>query len=254
MAKTTSLTITLYDVPANTNTAVMEWAVTDYRSAKLCIQGSSNSEHQMTELAVIHDNIYVYLRESNQSFTQDTFIQYYAKVDEANGNVIILANSTLPNTDFTIFGIMLEVINRSSADDTISQDKILDAATSMRGLYPEDSTDYVKAQTGSLYREDLIATMDREISDGLYTLNTPAFAALTLSEQEAYLNNLANVINTRSADLQTAIDADVNAIADVNNKIEAAGLVGGIQTAYKDPHAKALLDLTLNNTIKAAIS
>lgn len=251
-SKSTTLTLTTYDIGANVLTEIMSWNVADYRSAKLYIQGSANAEHQMSELSVIQDNTFLYIRETNQSYTQDPFITFSGTI--ANNNAVsIMANTSLPNTDFVIYGIMMEVANRSAADSTISQDKILDAAAAMKGLYPDDTTDYVALQTGSLDKEHLVANMDREIRDGLEIMNRPEFAALSTAEQQAFIENLADVINTRSADLQAAIDADIAAIQEVDQKIEAAGLVGGIQSSYADPDAKKLLDKTLNSSVREAI-
>ena len=248
---TGTITTIRYDIPANTLNNIVEFSTSDYRSGKLMIQGSSNNEHQTTEIFVIHDNVNLFLREVFLTYTQDPFITFTGHI--VDNAVRILANTALPNTDIVVYGTMLEVVNKSSANSTISQDKILDAAKSMKGLYPDDNTDYVKAQTGSLYKSDLVEVLDRDIKDGIAIMSDPTFADRPIAEQQAFLDQLTATITERTAALQGAIDSDLNAIAEVNNKIEAGGLVTGIIDSYKDPQAKALLDLTLNSEIKAAL-
>lgn len=248
---TGNITSVKYDLPANSPNNIVEFATTTYRSAKFFIQGSSGNEHQTSEVFVIHDNSNVFLREVYLIYTQDPFISFTGHI--VDNTVRILANTALPNTDIVVYGIMLEVVNKSAADSTVSQDKILDAAKSMKGLFPEDTTDYVRAQTGSLYRTDLVATLDREINDGLAMLSEPSFLNRPLAEQQEFIDKLADTIAERTAALQESIDTDLKAISEVNTKIESAGLVSGIIDAYSDPQAKALLDMTLNSEVKAAL-
>ena len=243
---------TIYDIAANTWVVIDQFSTNEYRSAKMFIQGSSVNEHQTSEVFLIHDNTKVYLREVYLIYTQDPFIQFTGEI--VANTVRILANSALPNTDIVTYGIMLEVVNKSLADSSISQDKILEAAASMKGLYPNDNTDYVKAQTGSLYKENLVADFDRAINDTLNILNSPEFLAQSTSAKQAQIESLVATINERTAALQESIDADVTAFREISTKVESGSIVSGISSSYADPYAKTLLDMTLNNEMKTILN
>jgi hypothetical protein len=243
---------TIYDIATNAWVPIEQFSTTEFRSAKIFVQGSSVNEHQTSELFVIHDNNLVYLREVYLIYTQDPFITFSGEI--VDNSVRILANTSLPNTDIVLYGIMLEVANKSLSDSTISQDKILEAAASMRGLYPEDETDYIQLQAGSLYRENLVAELDREVNDTLVILNSPEFLALSVPEKQARMEELTAVINERSAALQSSIDSDIEAFQDISTKVESGSIVSGISSSYSDPYAKSLLDLTLNSEMKAILN
>jgi len=243
---------TIYDIATSEWVPVVEFSTDTYRSAKLFIQGSSINEHQTSEVFVIHDNEKVYLREVYLIYTQDPFVTFTGEI--VANTVRILANTSLPNTDIILYGIMLEVANKSKSNSSISQDKILEAAAAMKGLYPDDETDYVKAMAGSLYRENLVADFDRQIKDALAILSSGEFAALPEATQQTRIEELADLIAARSAALQESIDADIAAFTEVSTRVESGSVLAGISTSYADPQAKDLLDMTLNNAVKSALN
>ena len=245
-------TNTIYDIATAEWVPVVEFSTEEFRSAKLFIQGSSVNEHQTSEVFVIHDNDRVYLREVYLIYTQDPFVTFTGNI--VSNTVTVYANTALQNTDIILYGIMLEVANKSKSNNSISQDKILEAAAAMRGLYPDDTTDYVKAMTGSLYREYLVANLDRQINDAIVTLSSPAFDALPEATQQERIEQFATLITERSAEIQASIDSDLAAFSEVSTRVETGSVIANISTAYADPQSKELLDLTLNTEVRTALN
>lgn len=244
--ETTELTV--FDLEANTPTTIIEFSVNDYRSAKYFVQGSAGSEHQTSELFIIQDNINSYMREVDLIYTRDPFIRFSSQL--TNNTVRILANTSIQNTDIVIYGIQLEVADKSFVSTEISQDKILENSATMQGLYPEDTTDYITEQAGSLYRPYLVENLNREIDDMLTLLNSEMFMGLSESAQKAMINNVADAINNRVQEIQDSIDSDLAAFDSVKSQIEAGSIMTNITESYSvDPNAKALLDMTLNTEV-----
>jgi hypothetical protein len=245
------LSNTVFDIPVGVWVDVLEFDTRDIRSCKLFIQGSSGNEHQTSEVFLIHDNSLVYLREVFQAYTRDPYLEFTASL---TGNTVYLkANTSLVNTDIIVLGTGIPSAERASSNSDISQDSIISAAAAMKGLYPDDTTDYVALQAGSLFRENLVAELDREIADAVAVMNSPEFDALDDVNKAARMTQLTNGINERRAALQASIDADLSAVANVSSQVEMGAAVAGIAMSYSDPNAKALLDLTLNSATKAAL-
>jgi len=249
---TQTVSTTVYDIaPILVPNNIVSFSATEFRSGVYYIQASAGSEHQMTELSIIHDNQTVYLRETNSTYTRDPFVIFSARLSD---NVVsIYANTSIANTDIVTYSILMEIINKSASDTTISQEKLLESATAMKALFPDDKTDYVALQAGSLLKPHLVEELDREVTDAIAKLQDPSFAALSVPEQQALMELVTDAINLRTTAMQSSIEADIAAKKEIDNKIESAGILTGIKTSYQDPNAKALLDLTLNSTVRAAL-
>jgi hypothetical protein len=84
-------------------------------------------------------------------------------------------------------------------------------------------------------------------------INSNEFNNLTTAQQQTYLLDYANTINSSARALQDSIDSDIAAYNDVSKKIEAASVLATINTNYSDPESKALLNLTLQPTVKSQL-
>ncbi len=236
---------------AGTPTAIIQFSSTSFRSAKYFIQGSAGVEHQTTEVFLIHDNSRVYLREIDQIYTIDPFISFTANI---NNNVIsVLANTTINNTDFVIYGTKLEVASNSEFDDTISQEKILESAKALRGFFPDDETDFVRSQANSVFKGALVTEMGRELRDMVTSLNSDRFSSMSTAEKQAELEFITSNINSRSMEMQDSIDSDLNSYEEAKKKIEAASILSNITSNYTNSEAVDLLNLTLKPSIVSEI-
>jgi len=240
-------TLYYYDMTPNTWQSVISFSAKDFRSAKYFIQGSAGVEHQTSEVFVIHDNTRVYTREVDLIYTADPFISFTSQFE--NDRVKVLANTALPNTDLVIYGIKLEVATTAASKELITQEKILESAKTMSGFYPDDNTDYVRMQAGSLYSESA-SFLNDYVSQLTSKLNSIEFNSLSIEAKDQYIRNYANTINTISKSMQESIDADIAAQQEISKKIESASAVFAISANYNDPKAKSLLDLTLNDSVK----
>lgn len=237
-----------YDLPLNTWKDVISFSAKTFRSAKYFIQGTSNNEHQSSEIFVIHDNIRVYTREVDQIYTTDPFITFTSQFTD--NTVKILANTALPNTDLVIYGIKLEVATKASSKDTITQEKILESAKSMAGFYPSDTTDYIELQASSLLKPNSMYLLQDSVENLVERMTHYTFESLSTADKEKYIRDYANSINTLTTTMQNSIDSDIAAHEDITKKIESASVVYGISSSYSDPKAKRLLDLTLKDDVK----
>lgn len=237
-----------YNLPVNTWKDVVSFSAKTFRSAKYFIQGTSNNEHQSSEIFVIHDNIRVYTREVDQIYTTDPFITFTAQFTD--NTVKILANTALPNTDLVIYGIKLEVATKAESVDTITQEKILESAKSMAGFYPDDKTDYIEKQSSSILNPAALVALEDVVSNLVSRMTHDSFETLSVAEKENYIRNYANTINRLTTSMQTSIDSDIAAYEETTKKVESASIVYGISSSYSDPRAKRLLDLTLKDNVK----
>ena len=242
-----------YATIANNNTweTAIEFNARRYRSAKYFIQGTANNEHQTSELFLIHDNNRVYVREVDLIYTQDPFIQFTGSLSD---NVVrVMANTEFQNTSLVIYGIRLEVASNAESQSVISQDKILASARAMKGFYGEDGNNYVQLQANSIFNTVPLTTMDYHIREMSRKINSNEFNALSTAQKQAYLRDYANTINSSANALQNSIDSDIAAYNDVSKKIEAASVLATINTNYSDPESKALLNLTLQPSVKSKL-
>lgn len=222
--------------------AVFEIAKTQHRSAKIVIQASSNAEHQLSEVYVMHDNKKAYIRQLDIIYTTDPFVTYTANI---NSNTMFLkATSTLANTDL-ILQADLFVASVAAADKTVDLEGIIDAATSISSLYPNDSTNYADAMTGSLSKQNDVYVLNRKINDSLEYMQTAEFNSQSASFKQKYMDDLANSINTISNTLDTSVDSDLRNYYEATKKIESMTAVSGLSAGYSDPNAKRILDRVL---------
>ncbi len=237
-----------YNVPGNTNTTIVSFSVNKVRSAKYFVQGSVGLDHQTSEVYIIHDSNTAFTRELGLIYTRNPFIRFTSKIE--SNTLSLIANSSISNVDIVVYGVKLQIATKASSLNAISQEKILESARGLSGFYPEDTTDYVKMQAGSLYDSSSISTLDDTIDKMLLNLTNTSFEQLSLEQKETYINDYANTINSITASMQQTIDSDVTAQKEVSKKLESASLLYSVSNNYADPNAKALLDLTLTDSVK----
>lgn len=237
-----------YDVPGNTNTTIVSFSVNKVRSAKYFVQGSVGLDHQTSEVYIIHDSNTAFTRELGLIYTRNPFIKFTSKIE--SNTLSLIANSSIANVDIVVYGIKLQIATKASSLEAISQEKILESARGLSGFYPEDTTDYVKLQAGSLYDSSSISTLDDNIQKILLNLTNSSFENLSVSQKQNYINEYANTINSVTASMQQSIDSDVAVQKEVSRKLESASLLYSVSNNYTDPNAKSLLDLTLTDSIK----
>lgn len=228
--------------------AVAQFSKMDYRSAKITIQASSNAEHQLSEVYMIHDSKEAYIRQFNFIYTKDPFITYTATID-AN-NVYLKANSALPNTDLVIFATLFDN-PVTAADKSIDLPAIMSAAMSIASLSPTDNTDYAAAMTSSLDKREDVELLNRTINDSLEYMQTAEFLALPDSQQNEYLENLANNINNTANTLNQTVQSDLQAYYDVSKKIESTTALASMTVGVTNKNVSNLMSKVLNSTGKS---
>lgn len=221
---------------------ILEIVKTQYRSAKITIQASSNTEHQLSDVYLMHDNKLGYIRQIDYIYTIDPFVTFTASVD-AN-NLYLNANSSLVNTDLVIYGSLFDNPT-TAADQTIDLESIVDTAATMASLYPNDGTDYAASMTSSLDKQNDIYVMYRKIEDGMAYMQSTEFSGQSAEFRAKYIQDLANSINNISATLDAAVDSDLQNYYDATKKIESMTAVSGLSSGYSDPNTKKLLDRVL---------
>jgi hypothetical protein len=232
----------LYTSLNNGPNVILEFAMTQYRSAKVTIQASSNTEHQLSEVYIMHDNKKVYIRQLDVIYTIDPFVNYSANT---NSNIVYLrATTNLTNTDLVVQATLFDNPN-SSEDKTIDLETIIDAATSISSMFPNDTTDYAAEMSKSLSKQNEVYVLQRKIDDSMTYMQSAEFNAQTVEFKEKYINDLANSINTLSSDLDSTVDSDISAYYDATRKIESMTAVSGLSAGYNDPRTKSLLDRVL---------
>lgn len=244
-------------VGSNSNT-IIEFSKEDYRSAKFTIQASSQNlvsnavYHQVSDVFLIHDGASLNIAETNKLTTNGNFITYFG--DIYNGNVRIRANSVQPNVDFVMYSQVFEVATKAELNQSISFDAIIQNAQAYQALFPEDTTNYVELQAGSLFKQNLVNEISTTIEELELKLTGRDFEALSNAQKAAVINSVATTINNQSGALQASIDADTQNYEDVNRQLEIASLVANIQNTYADPNAKVLIDLTSNTNFITALN
>jgi hypothetical protein len=222
---------------------IAQFSKTSYRSARITIQASSNNEHSLSEIYVLHDNENVYIRELDFIYTIDPFVDYTATID--TNNVYIMANTTLPNTDLVIFANLFDN-PVTSADDSIDLEKIIETSSTISSLLPEDKTDYAAQLTSSLNKESDVMNFNRKINDSLEYMTSSAFTALSNTAQATFISSLADFINNTSNTLSESVQSDVQAFYDTSKKIESMSTLTNINLGYSNDNTKGLLQKILN--------
>ncbi len=234
-----------YDVPVSTKTAILSFNAKKFRSAKYYVQStaalgtslSANTEHQSTELFVLHDNRKVYFREVFTNYTIDPFSTFTAEL--LDGNVVVSVTSTLANTNYVIHGIKLRVAANNDSYETMSLKKILRTHYELDLYYDEDA-EYASEMAGSLFRGDLVENLFETVRNTVKSVSGGGNAA-----------NEAIKVKTMTAALQASIDADYAAYKKYTKIAETLNIVDEVQQFYLVPTTKPILDLVLNNTIKS---
>lgn len=236
---------------------IMQFSANNYRSGKFLIQATSQNldsdivSHQISDVIMIHDGVSVNIAELNRVNTRSPFIVYTADVN--NYNVRLRATSTEPNVDFVMIGNKLEIINDSAVNEVISFESIIQNSKAYQSFYPEDANNYIKLQSGSLYKGDLVAQMGTLLEDMENKLRGVEFESLSDAQKADLINHVANTINNQSLELQTAIDEDIAQFESINRQVEVASVISGVQDAYNDPYAKELIELTSNTNFLDAL-
>lgn len=244
-------------VGSNSNT-IIEFSKEDYRSAKFTIQASSQNlvsnavYHQISDIYLIHDGSTLNVAETDKLTTNGNFIAYFG--DIYNGNVRIRANSYQPNVDFVMYSQVFEVATKAELNQSISFDAIIQNAQAYQALFPEDTTNYIELQAGSLFKQDLVNQISTTIEELELKLIGRDFEALSNSQKASIINSIANTINSQSDALQASIDSDTQNFEDINRQLEVASLVANIQNNYIDPNAKVFIDLTSNTNFITALN
>ena len=231
-----------FDLNGGPNT-IAQFSKTDYRSAKVTIQASSDASHQLSEVYLLHDNSLVYIREINYIYSYDPFVDYTATID-AN-NVYLKATTTLPNTDLVIFGVLFDNPVTTS-DKTIDLEKIIESTTSIAALDPTDSTDYAAKITSSLDKNDEIYSLNRKLNESIQYMTSSEFTALSNTEQAQYMTDLTYYINTTSNTLNVTVQSDIQSFYDVGKKVEALSTLTNLNLGYTNKYTKRLIDKVLN--------
>lgn len=227
---------------------VAQFSKSEYRSAKITVQASSNVEHQLSDIYLIHDNKLVYIRETDLIYTIDPFVDFTANID--SNNVYLSANTALPNTDLVIYATLFDN-PVTSADKTIDLEKILESTASISSLIPDDKTDYAAKLTSSLNKQEEIYLLKRKINESIEYMQTADFTSQTTAFKQAYITDLTNSINSTSNTLNSTVQSDVQAFYDVSKKIESMSTLTNINLGYSNQNTKGLLQKILSSNGKS---
>jgi hypothetical protein len=228
--------------------AIAQFSKTEYRSARITVQSSSNVEHQLSEVYLIHDNNLVYIRQMDFIYTTDPFVSYTATID--GNNVYLQANSSLPNTDLVLFANLFD--NPVTASDkTVDFASIVANATAMASLSPNDNTNYATAMTASLDKHEDLTILKRQIENSIAHMQTAEFAARTDADKNDYINNLANTINSTANTLDQTVQSDIQTYYDVSKQVESVSSLTNINLGMSNSKVKVLMEKVLNETGKS---
>lgn len=234
-------------------TVIFSFDSRKFRSAKYLVQATAAAAdrgHQATDLYILHDNHHAYTREVAAIYTQDPFITYTTRL--LNSNVEVLATSNVANVDFVIHGTRLQIARASRSYSEMSQVKIIENHE-LLSVYLDDGVDYVQRQSESLLKPALVGNLMREFRDMLVVLSDSTFLSLSTAQKQSIILNQANTLNTRRAEIQTAIDTDYNNFLEVRRLAEALDIAYNLTVAYTDENGNAIPKATLNNATKEAI-
>jgi hypothetical protein len=240
-------------VPEGNLIQIFSFDAKKFRSAKYTIQASAaNTDrgHQVSELYILHDNELAYTREVFSIYTQDPFVSFTTQF--LNSNVRVLANVSADNIDFVIHGTKLRVARTSQNYEQMSQQEIIVSHETLQA-YLDDGVDYVRLQSGSLLRADVVANLAREFNDMLLILASPAFLAQSTGEKQTEILAWADDIIFRRNEIQTAIDTDYDNFISVRKLVEALEISKNLTVSYTSESANTIPQITLNNATIIAI-
>jgi hypothetical protein len=230
--------------------AIAQFSKTTYRGAKITVQASSNVEHQLSEMYLLHDNNLAYVRQLDFIYTTDPFVVFTATID--SNNVYLQATSGLPNTDIVIFATLFD--NPVTASDKgVDFQSVVSNATAISSLYPDDKTDYAAAMTASLDKKADIEALNIRIRDGIAYMATAAFNAESNSYKNDFIHNLANTINSTATTLDETVQSDVQAYYDVSKKIDSASTLAGLNVGMMNTNVSAFMQKILNANGKSIL-
>lgn len=221
---------------------ITQIAKTEYRSGKYMIQASSNNRHQLSEVYVLFDDKTAYIRQYDQIYNIDPFVEYSANVD--SGNLYLRATTSISNTSLAVYGELYShpIIK---PDKNIDMQNIMELAVSMSAMYPDDNTDHISALTSSLDVKKELDELNVVIDTSIEYMQTAEFNALTSEQKAAYLNDAANSINRLSNELDSAVESDIANYKDMSRKVQAMTSVATVDAAYRNPKVKPFLDKVL---------
>lgn len=225
-----------------------------FRSAKYTIQATAASltrAHQMTEIAVLHDNYNTFIREIMSVYTEDPFVSYTSRL--VNNRIEVLANTNYANTDFVAYGNRLRIARAAQTYGNMSQSKIIGNHETLQ-TYLNDGVDYVAQQSGSLLRGDLVANLSQFFTDILVNLASDEFENSSSGYQIDTLTNVINEMKLLRQAIQTQIDTDWNNFESCRRLVESLDIAYNLTTAYTDSTGNAIPQVTLNSGTIAAIN
>jgi hypothetical protein len=224
-----------------------------FRSATYTVQATAaalDRGHQVTTLIILHDNYHCYTRETATVYSQDPFVTFTSRL--LNNRVEVLANTSAANTDFVIHGVRLRIARASKTYGEMSQKKIIEQHELLQA-YLEDGEDYVAAQSGSLLRGDLTASLAQLFSDMLITFTNGGFLSQPTGTKQTEILAMAERIKTARAAIQDRIDADYEEFVRVRKLTESLDIAYNLSVAYTDSTGNTIPEVTLNSATKTAI-
>lgn len=249
----TSEYLNLNDIASGSPQVLFRFDARRFRSAKYLIQASAANTsrgHQATEIYILHDNHHAYTREIISVYSNEPFCTYTTRL--LNANVEVLANTSVPNTDFVVSGTRLRIARQANAYGEISQNKIIEQHEIL-SAYLDDGVDYVELQSASLLKGNLVANLARDFRDALSVLADSQWNSQSVAAKQAGIANFTNTLKADRAAIQDAIDTDYNEFVSCRKKAEALDIAYNLSVAYTDENGTTIPTVTLNSATKAAI-
>ncbi len=230
-----------FGLPLNTPTTVLSFDAKKFRSAKYYVQATAQTEHQMSELFVLHDTKNAFFRQVDTNYTIDPFISFTSSF--ADNTVNVIATTTVANTDLVINSIKFQIVSKAESYEKISLQKMLQMHETLNAFY-RDGTNYLGNMANSLTKLTDVVRLRQQI---VTSVNRAKSGGNLITQADA-LSTAANV-------LQSSIDSDYAYYRDYKKKHEAIELSYLMARNYNDdPNVKSVLDLILNTSTKEAIA
>lgn len=232
-----------FGLALNTPTTVISFDAKKFRSAKYYVQATAQTEHQMSELYVLHDTKNAFFRQVDTNYTKDPFISFTSSF--VNNTVNIIANTTVSNTDLVMHGVKLQIASKAESYEKISLYKMLEMHERLNAFY-RDGTNYLGNMANSLMKFTDVVNLKYQLETSINSLKASGSGGNLLT-QASVLSNTANV-------LQSSIDSDHTYYRNYRKTFETIDLSYLMARNYNDdPNVKTILDLILNNSTKEAL-
>jgi hypothetical protein len=222
-----------------------------FRSARYTVQGSAANTtrgHQVTELYILHDNEVPYTREILSVYSDSPFLTFTTQLFD--GNVIVLANTTAPNTDFVIHGTKLRIARVAESFADMSQQKIITNHETCQAFL-NDGIDRVALCSTSLTEGSAAVTfLAREFRDMLVVVEN---VTGTTARKKAVINGHAFRISDARATIQALIDADYSNFVATRKLVESLSIAENLTISYTDSAGNTIPKTTLNTGTISAI-